>query len=431
MLGTLSDTYGRKRVLLLSLSVVSLELVMLAIWPSITAVFLARVMSGTCDAVTQMVYAMVTDIAQHNEESVTKAFGLVGAAFGVGFILGPSIGSYLTTISISLCFATAAATAGLALLLALLFVKETNLQLQPFNRAKAWPLTSLRLFFANSDLASLSVPFMFSNLSTGLYFVWVLYMTRNFQASTMEIGLFLSCLGLFTVGVQGVLVPVLIPSYMSDEQATLRGLALSGLQLLVYGTSSKLEHFYLAMVCFAPASMYGPALKSLLVKKAGAEQQGALQGALGSIRTLSAGLGALFFSGVFSFTVTVQPSVQGLPFFFAATFYALAWTHTNRFLSMHGGATSGGVMGGTSVNVMRTSSDDAEENKHLLTPLGLLEGGKKTLRYSSGVLYVPSRAVYTSSSSLASSQVLSRTSSNSSSISLVPEGSPGGAPLST
>ena len=103
-------------------------------------------------------------------------------------------------------------------------------------------------------------------------------MTHRFDASIVQVGIFMSVSGICGVFIQGFAVPCLIPNIVSDERATLIGLALSATQLMAYGFCPALSSFYLVLVLLSPASMYGPALKALLAKNAGPDEQGALQG---------------------------------------------------------------------------------------------------------------------------------------------------------
>ena len=116
--------------------------------------------------------------------------------------------------------------------------------------------------------------------------------------------------GVCTVCVQALLVPYLIPRVCTDEDSLQAGLMLSSVQLLAYGLAPSLPWFIAAMLLFSPVTIYSPSLKSLLSRHAPNDQQGTLQGALGSIRTVLAGVGALLFSGLFSFSLKIDHHVM-------------------------------------------------------------------------------------------------------------------------
>ena len=334
-LGNVSDSYGRKRVLLLSLAVMAVEFLALAMFPSIPMLFAVSCLSGLGNSAMAMGYAIVTDLAEL-DGPLTNNLGYFSAVFGLGFILGPPCGSYLISVSLPLCFLVAGVLCVVALLFTWLTLDEKCVAMRPFDSRKSNPLTALKVFFSNADLRQLAVPYCASNLCTGIYFVWVMYMGNRFHATIVQVGLFLSASGVCGVLVQGVAVPFLIPAVVTDEQATLLGLALSSLQLLAYGFSPALWVFYLVLVLLSPASMYGPALKAMLARTAGPDEQGALQGALGSLRTVTAGLGSLLFSVMFSLSIAIErPKIAGLPFFVASAFYMFSFLYTRSYIVTH------------------------------------------------------------------------------------------------
>ena len=335
-LGNLSDSYGRKNILVMSLAIMSLELLALGLFPSVITIFVMSCLSGLGNAAMAMGYAIVTDIALQKNESVTNNFGYFSAVFGLGFVMGPLCGSLLIDISLSLCFLVAGGICMLGCLFTYLFLDETCTNAKVYDISRASPLASLRVFFSNKDLRQLAVPYCLSNLCTGIYFIWVLYMTHRFEATIRQVGIFLSISGVCGVLMQGVAVPFLIPNILSDERATIIGLALSSLQLLAYGFCPALWIFYVVLIMLAPGSLYGPALKALMAKTAVPEEQGALQGALGSLRTVTAGIGSLMFTGAFSVSITLEhPKIAGLPFYLAATIYCYSYLHTKHYLKYH------------------------------------------------------------------------------------------------
>ena len=335
-LGNLSDSYGRKKILIMSLAIMSLELLAMGIFPSIITIFVMSCLSGLGNAAMAMGYAIVTDIAHQKNESVTNNFGYFSAVFGLGFVMGPLCGSLLIDISLQLCFLVAGGICMLGCLFTFLFLDETCANAKVYDISRASPLASLRVFFSNKDLRQLAVPYCLSNLCTGIYFIWVLYMTHRFNATIRQVGIFLSISGVCGVLMQGVAIPFLIPNILSDERATIIGLALSSLQLLAYGFCPALWTFYLVLVMLSPGSLYGPALKALMAKTAVPEEQGALQGALGSLRTVTAGVGSLIFTAAFSVSITMDhPKIAGLPFYLAAAIYCYSYLHTKYYLKYY------------------------------------------------------------------------------------------------
>lgn len=188
-LGNMSDSVGRKRILIVSLITVFTEFFLLALFPAVITVFVVSIISGLGNAALAMGYAIMTDIAYASGEPVTNNFGYFSAIFGLGFIIGPLCGSMLIAVNLRLCFLVAAAICLLSLGVAVFFLDETCIDIRPYDSVKSSPIYSLRVFFANKKLLQLSVPYMLSNLCTGIYFIWVLYMTYRFKANIMQIGI--------------------------------------------------------------------------------------------------------------------------------------------------------------------------------------------------------------------------------------------------
>jgi DHA1 family tetracycline resistance protein-like MFS transporter len=318
LLGCLSDCLGRRPILFLSLLTIGVELFLLATHPSASILFITRIMAGLGDATVTVTYAIVSDIATVNDDFVTKEFGYIGAVFGFGVVIGPLLGSYLSTRSLSLCFLVGSIIIAIAFAVALCFVIETrpvhlskvNSELKegnyigyqsqepvdPFSstalasrkaneqKLKLYginPFVPLVRFFSNSELRVLSYPFILSHMSSGIHYVWVIYLRERFDATYMDVGLFMTVSGVAIALTQGFLIKSIIPNILSEENATAVCLLLTSIQLFCFGLCPSLMSFYLTAIIFAPASIYGPALKALLSNAGGTSYQGELQGALG------------------------------------------------------------------------------------------------------------------------------------------------------
>jgi len=153
------------------------------------------------------------------------------------------------------------------------------------------PILALKFFLSNKLLATLAIPYSISHINTGIYFIWVLYMQTRLKASIVDIGLFLSSSGIMVVLIQGFLIRCIIPNIWSDERATVCCLLLASIQMLLYGFANNIITFYIIMILFSPCSIYGPALKSLLVKAAYGKGLGLLNSESNQID--EAGQGAL------------------------------------------------------------------------------------------------------------------------------------------
>jgi hypothetical protein len=145
-------------------------------------------------------------------------------------------------------------------------------------------------------------------------------MKHRFNASVIHIGFFLSLQGLLDVIYQGFLMKYLNPFYLDDNVLVFSCMAMSGLQLFGYGLCTNIYQFFAVMLFFSPASMYAPALKSMVVKvETHILDQGAIQGSLSSLRTMTSAIGALLFPSVFYASFMFSPNILGLPFFLGST----------------------------------------------------------------------------------------------------------------
>lgn len=331
-LRSLSDKHGRRPIVLFSLFCVNLEFFLLSSVPSVSTLILSRCVSGLGDGMVAMMYAMVTDKANANGESVTEYFGSLGAVFGLSFIVGPFLGSFIAKGSVQLCFFSSGVVAFLALIFAYFFLEETNTDLVPSEggsqeRSTRNAFSNLRDFFSNANLRTLCVPYVLTHMSlTGVYHIWILYMGNRFHVGVVAIGAFLSVSGLCTALVQGLLIKYVI-TVLRDEQIVVYGVALCSLQLVLYGLSPNVTCFYLACVLLAPGSMWGPSLTSVIVRLGDRNQQGTIQGALGSLRTVTSAIASLVFPMVFSSCLVENNDykwLEGAPFYLAALLFTIA-----------------------------------------------------------------------------------------------------------
>jgi DHA1 family tetracycline resistance protein-like MFS transporter len=338
ILGAISDARGRRAVFIVSLGTVTVEFFLLAAWPSITSVFISRILSGCLDATIPMSYAGMIDLAKRNEENVTDQFGKLGAVFGTGVIIGPLLGSIICSHSVELCFLCSAMLSTCSLLIAYFFYEDVG-ELKPLDShdvSKRNPLPILRAFYNNPQAAVLSRPFILSGLAAGIHYVWILYMRFRFHITYIQIGLFMAYYGALTVIVQGFVIKKLCPTYMREEVAATVTLLMSAVQFLCYGLCSSLVVFYGIATIFCLSTIYHPVLKSLISSTGASDSQGELQGALASIKTACSGVGSLLFSWVFMIVSREDESrplgyiLQGTPFYLTAGLYFLA------YLSMRG-----------------------------------------------------------------------------------------------
>ncbi|MEQ1503426.1 MAG: TCR/Tet family MFS transporter [Myxococcota bacterium] len=321
ILGALSDRFGRRPVLLLSMTGLGLDYVLMALAPSLGWLFVGRVLSGMTAASFSTANAYLSDVTPPDRRGA--AFGAVGAAFGLGFVLGPAIGGLLGQYDPRLPFWVAAAFSLANAVYGLVVLPES---LPPerrtaFSWARANPVGSLVLLGSNRQLLGLSTAHFLAMVGQNIYpAIFVLYAGFRYGWDERAVGLTLAAVGVSNIVVQGGLVrPVL--ARLGERGAVRLGLTFAGLGYLAYGLAPTGGWMLAAVPVAALGGFYAPAVQGLMTRRVGPDQQGRLQGALSSLM----GVGALFSPGMYTqtFARSIDGSLgailPGVPFFLAAT----------------------------------------------------------------------------------------------------------------
>jgi DHA1 family tetracycline resistance protein-like MFS transporter len=324
LLGALSDRFGRRPVLLISLGGLGLDYLILAFAPNLAWLIIGRVIAGIAGSSITTANAYIADVS--TPQTRAQNFGLVGVAFGLGFIFGPALGGLLGAINLRLPFMVAA---GLALLNCLYgyFVLPESLppeRRSPFHLAKANPIGSIGTLGAYPLVAGLALAFVFISFAQrGLETVWVLYTGYRFGWGEQANGLTLGLVGVMAVLVQGFLVRPTI-RWLGERRTVIYSLAFSALVFFLYGLASEGWMMVAIVVVGGLSGVAGPAVQGLVAGSAPSEDQGKLQGALTSLISLSSILAPLVFTtGLFSyFTSDAAPFIlPGAPFFLGGLFF--------------------------------------------------------------------------------------------------------------
>jgi DHA1 family tetracycline resistance protein-like MFS transporter len=326
LVGMLSDRYGRRPVLLISCAGLGLDFVLMALAPDITWLFIGRLLSGMTAASFSTAFAYVSDVTPVEDRAAR--FGLLGAAFGLGFTIGPALGGLLGGVDARLPFWVAA---GLALTNALygLFVLPESL---PHNKrasfawAKANPVGSLRLLRSHPELFSLAgVSFLMHLAHMVLPSTAVLYMGYRYGWGITETGWVLAAVGVCAIIVQGGLMK---PAVARFGERRLLGLGLSAgvLGFLIYGLSPSGILFLLGIPIMSLWGFSGPALQSLMTRRVGPSEQGQLQGANSSLMSVAGIAAPLLFSQTFAWFISPSAPflLPGAAFVLASGMLAMA-----------------------------------------------------------------------------------------------------------
>jgi DHA1 family tetracycline resistance protein-like MFS transporter len=316
IIGGLSDQYGRRPVLLMSLFGFGLDFIFLALAPSIGWLFVGRIISGIAGASFTTANAYIADITE--PEKRAQSFGMIGAAFGLGFIIGPSLGGILGEYGTRIPFWVSAGLAILNWLYGYFILPESLL---PENRRKfdikrANPIGSLLNLKKYPYVLALVLSLFLVNVSNfATQGTWSFYGIEKFSWSKMEVGLSLGFVGLMVAIVQGGLIRVIIPK-LGQERSLFLGLAINALGLAAFAFASSSWMMYAIMIPFAIGGLAGPAFQGIISNQVGKNEQGELQGGLTSLMSIAAIVGQPLMLGLFrAFTKENAPIYfPGAPF---------------------------------------------------------------------------------------------------------------------
>jgi DHA1 family tetracycline resistance protein-like MFS transporter len=331
VLGALSDRYGRRPVLLLSILGLGLDYILMAVAPNLIWLFVGRVVSGITAATFSTANAYIADVTP--AEKRAGAFGLIGAAFGLGFVLGPAVGGITGDLNPRLPFWIAAGFALVNFAYGALVLPESLPQERrmAFSWARANPAGSLRLLSEHRELLGLAgVAFTFHLAHNVLPAVAVLYTSYRYAWSAKTMGLTLAAVGIASGIVQAGLIKPTVR--LLGERATLIfGLMCGVAGFTIYGFASQGWMFWAGIPVLALWGMASAAFMGLMSRLVSGSEQGQLQGANSSLIALAGLIGPGLFAQTFAWSIAPESSSQfpGAPFLLAAALLAagaaLAW----------------------------------------------------------------------------------------------------------
>ena len=286
LLGALSDRYGRRPVLLISIFGLGLDFLLQALAPSLAWLLLARLIGGVTGAGFTVASAYVADVTPPERRSA--GFGMLGAMFGIGFIIGPMAGGLLGAHDVRLPFYVAAALSAINWLYGMFVLPESlpPEKRTPLNWRKLNPFGALASLRAVQGVGSLVAVFTLTNLAQFiLHSTWVLYTGFRFNWGPGENGVALFVVGLASVVVQGVLLSRLL-KYLGEAKLALAGLASGAVAFVLYGLAQQGWMMYAIIFANLLSFAVAPALQSQVSKAFAPSQQGYIMGALSSISSM-------------------------------------------------------------------------------------------------------------------------------------------------
>lgn len=318
IVGALSDRFGRRPILLMAMAGLAVDYAVQANAPTLMWLFVGRVVAGIMGASFTTANAYIADIS--TDETRARNFGLLGAAFGLGFTIGPALGGLLGSYSLRLPFWVSAGLALVNFLYGLFVLPES---LAPENRSefslsKMNPFTSLLRMRKYPVVAGLAVAILFVSLAQrGLENVWVFHSSYRYGWDELTNGLALGLVGIMAIIVQGGMVRPMIKR-MGEQNAVLFGMAIATVAFMGYAFASQGWMVYVVIIFGAIGGIAGPAVQSIVAKSVDPSEQGQMQGAITSLRSVTSIFAPLIFtSGLFSYFTSdkVETKLPGIPFF--------------------------------------------------------------------------------------------------------------------
>lgn len=341
VLGVLSDRFGRRPVILLSNLGLGLDYIVMALAPTMSWLFLGRVISGITASSIPTAMAYIADVTP--KEKRAGAFGMVGVAFGLGFILGPAIGGPLGDLDPRVPFWVAAGFSLANWLWGYFFVPESLPleQRKEFTLRRANPVGALVLLRSHPELWKLATIQFLAYLAHNIFSIWTLYAIYRFAWSQSMVGLSLAVVGACAALISGGLTPRMVGRF--GERRTLYIGQFFGASGMFIAGIARTGAVYLASIPIM--SMWNismPAAQGMMTHRVSEREQGELQGAIGSLRSLSFLIGPGLFSWTFAFFIDPKRSFQipGAPWFLAAGLLFIAMLLATRVEQPQFGVTS-------------------------------------------------------------------------------------------
>ena len=319
VLGVLSDRFGRRPVILLSNLGLGLDYIVMALSPTIGWLFVGRVISGITASSVPTAMAYISDVVP--KEKRAGAFGMIGVAFGLGFILGPGIGGPLADISPRLPFWVAAGFSLANWLYGYIFVPESLRQehRKIFTLRRANPIGSLVLLRSHPELWKLASLQFLAYVSHEVFVIWALYAIYRFAWNQTTIGISLALVGVFTAAISGGLTGRIV-AWLGERRTLYIGQFFGAVGMVIAGLARSGGLYLASIPVISMWNISFPAAQGMMTHRVGEREQGELQGAIQSLRSIAFVIGPFLFSGIFAWFIDPKHSLYlpGAPYYLAA-----------------------------------------------------------------------------------------------------------------
>ncbi len=331
LLGVLSDRVGRRPVILLSNLGLGLDYIVMAMAPTIGWLFLGRIISGITTSSIPTAMAYIADVTPREKRAA--AFGMIGIAFGIGFAFGPAIGGLLSNINPRLAFWVAGGLSLANWLWGYFFVPESlaKEKRQAFALRRANPLGSLKLLRSHHELWRLTTIQFLAYTAHNTFSVWVLYSIYRYNWNQLTNGLSLMVVGIVTAIISGTLTGPMVKRF-GEKKTLYTGQYFGACGMLVAGLARTGAWLFGSIPIISLWNISMPAAQSIMTRRVTEKEQGELQGAIQSMRSITFIIGPVIFLQTFRWFIDPKHGtpVPGAPFFLAALLLCAAATMSTR-----------------------------------------------------------------------------------------------------
>ena len=319
VLGVLSDRFGRRPVILLSNLGLGLDYIVMALSPTLGWLFVGRVISGITASSIPTAMAYIADVVP--KEKRAGAFGMIGVAFGVGFILGPGIGGPLGDINPRLPFWIAAGFSLANWLYGYIFVPESLRQehRKIFTLRRANPIGSLVLLRSHPELWKLASLQFLAYVAHEVFVIWALYAIYRFAWNQTTIGISLALVGVFAAAISGGLTGRIV-AWLGERRTLYIGQFFGAVGMVIAGLARTGGLYMASIPVISIWNISFPAAQGMMTHRVSESEQGELQGAIQSLRSIAFVIGPFLFSGIFAWFINPKHSLYlpGAPYYLAA-----------------------------------------------------------------------------------------------------------------
>ncbi len=335
VLGGLSDQYGRRSIILLSLLGFGINYLVMALAPTIMWLFVGRIFQGIMGASMTTASAYIADISTPEKRS--QNFGLIGAAFGLGFIIGPVIGGLLVQYGTRVPFYAGAMFTLINVIYGYFFLPESlpKNNRRIFSLTRANPLGTLKALNKYPIITGLVISIVLFNISAhATQSTWAYYTIERFNWNEKWVGYSLGFVGLMAALVQGGLIRIIIPK-IGNVYGVYFGMIFYIIGLILFAFANQGWMMFAFMIPYALGGIAGPAFQGIMTNKIPANQQGELQGGLTSLISITAIIGPPLMTNLFSHYTNPDTSIYfpGAPFILGAFLSIIGLSIAYRFLS--------------------------------------------------------------------------------------------------